>query len=136
MKDKLYKIGETIEFDKIQITIDQAHITKPSNKSKYTGNVLTVDLQLWSKPYSKDVHVNASDFELYDSKGEMKQHYKGYIGQEISGNLSGEKKPDHTVRGIEGSLYFEIPKEDKYILVYKPTFSKNVSELEFDVNSK
>lgn len=135
IKDKIYKMGDTVEFDKIQITINNARITKPSSKKdNYNGDVLTVDLQVWSKPYSKDVHISAANFELYDSKGELKQHYDGYIGQEISGNLSGEKSPDSSVRGLEGGkLYFEISKSEKYKLVFKPTFSKKVKEINFNV---
>ncbi|KQL39268.1 hypothetical protein AN960_09900 [Bacillus sp. FJAT-25509] len=132
IKDKIYKMGETVEFDKIQVTIEKAYFTKPSiKKNNYKGDVLTVELQVWSKPYSKNVHIEPTDFDLYDSKGEKKQHYTGYIRQEINGNLSGEKSPDNDVRGVEGALYFETSKSGKYELVYKPSFSKKVKEIKF-----
>lgn len=137
INNKIYKIGETVELDGVQITIDKAYFTKPSkDKNAYNGNVLTVDLQVWSKPYTRDVYVEASDFYLYDLDGEQKLHYHGYIGQEINAELSGEKEPDNDVTGVEGSIYFDTAKNKKYILVYKPPFSKKIKEIKFGITPK
>lgn len=133
-EDIVYKIGETVELDGVQITIDKAYFTKPSKeKPLNNGEILTINLKVYSKPYTKDVYIDESDFLLYEHTGKIGFHYDGYIEQEISGNLSGEKKPDNVVRGVEGKLYFVTTKDQKYELVYKPTFSKKVKEIKFKI---
>ncbi|PEL13685.1 DUF4352 domain-containing protein [Bacillus sp. AFS017336] len=137
LQNKVYKMGETVELDGVQITIDKAYFTKPSMKENAkNNNVLTVDLQVWSKPLTKGVYINPSDFSLYDPQENLKLHYNGYSKQEINSTISEVNTPNKNVVGVEGNLYFDTSKFGKYELVYKPPFSKKINEIRFKITPK
>lgn len=125
-KDKVYKIGDTVEVDGLKITLKDAKFTTPNEYTKAEqGKVLTVDIAT-ENAGDTQAFIDNTDFNAYDKDGNQLEQYFGYDDMAISGDVNKGKK-------LSGKLYFDVPEQDSYEIIYTPTFSMDSTEIKFEV---
>lgn len=125
-QDKTYKVGDTVSIDGLEVTLNKASFTDPA---QYTpaeqGKVLTIELSSINNSENQKF-IDATDFNLYDKEGNQLQPYYGYNEMAISGDVNKGKK-------LAGKLYFDVPEQGSYELIYTPFFSFDNAEIKFEV---
>lgn len=125
-KDKVYKIGDTVKVDGLNITLTKAEFTSPNEYTKAEkGKVLTVDIAT-ENTGDTQAFIDNTDFNAYDKDGNQLEQYFGYDDMAISGDVNKGKK-------LSGKLYFDVPEQDSYEIIYTPTFSMDSTEIKFEV---
>jgi uncharacterized Zn-binding protein involved in type VI secretion len=125
-KDKVYKNGETVKVDGLEITITGAKFTDPAEYSPASkGKVLTIDLAT-TNTSDTQAFIDSTDFNIYDSEGNQLEAYYGYNDMAISGDVNKGKK-------LAGKIYFDVPEQGSYELIYTPTFALDSTEIKFEV---
>ncbi|MGG4390524.1 DUF4352 domain-containing protein [Priestia megaterium] len=113
-KDKLYKEGDTVQIQGMEITIDKATYTPPdsyySNPEK--GNILTLDVTV-KKTTDMDLSLFLYDFTLKDYQG---NEYSNYTGYEDLGMAKSHMKKN---KEYKGKMYFDVTGYDSFELTYK-----------------
>ena len=115
-EEKVFKTGETAEFEGLEITIKSAAL---KNGNKYIppekGKVLAVEFQVKNQR-EEQAYVGMEEFNLFGEDGNQLQSYFSYDDGFMKTNLKqGETK--------SGVMYFDVPEGDKYELVYKPNIT-------------
>ncbi|MCM3155565.1 DUF4352 domain-containing protein [Priestia megaterium] len=124
-KDKVYKIGDTVKVDGLKITLTKAEFTSPNQYTKAeNGKVLTVDVAT-ENTGDTQAFIDNTDFNLYDKDGNKVEQYFGYDDMAISGDVNKGRK-------MSGKLYFDVPEQDSYEIVYTPSFSFDSTEVKFE----
>lgn len=124
-EDKVYKIGDTIKVNDLQITVTGASYTDPEEYTEPTnGKVLTIELA--TENQGESAYIDSTEFNLYDSEGNQLEQYFGYMDTGISGDINKGKK-------LAGKLYFDVPESSSYELVYKPSFSFDNKEITWNI---
>lgn len=124
-EDKVYKIGDTIKVNNLQITVTGASYTDPEEYTAPTnGKVLTIELS--TENQGESAYIDSTEFNLYDSEGNQLEQYYGYMDMAISGDINKGKK-------LAGKLYFDVPESASYELVYKPSFSFDNKEITWNI---
>ncbi|WP_407708485.1 DUF4352 domain-containing protein [Bacillus altitudinis] len=128
-KDEVYKVGDTIKVDGLEITITKAAFKKPEQYSTAEkGNVL--DLTIETKNSGDDkAFIDNTEFNLYDKEGNKLDSYYGYSEMAISGDINKGKK-------LSGHLFFDVPKHKSYELIYQPSFSWDDKEIKYNIIPK
>ncbi|MGG1219390.1 DUF4352 domain-containing protein [Priestia endophytica] len=125
-KDKVYKVGDTVKVDGLKITLTKAEFTAPNEYTEATnGKVLTVEVATENDGDAKSF-IDNTDFNLYDKDGNQMESYYGYDEIAISGDVNKGKK-------LNGKLFFDVPEQDSYEIIYTPTFSMDDTEITFEV---
>jgi Domain of unknown function (DUF4352) len=125
-KDKIYKNGETVKVDGLKITLTDAKFTTPNEYTKAEkGKVLTVAVATENEGDTQ-AFIDNTDFNLYDKDGNKVEQYFGYDDMAISGEVNKGRK-------MSGKLFFDVPEQDSYEIVYTPSFSFDSTEIKFDV---
>lgn len=124
-EDKVYKIGDTIKVNDLQITVTGASYTDPEEYTEpANGKVLTIELA--TENQGESAFIDSSEFNLYDSEGNQLEQYFGYMDMAISGDINKGKK-------LSGKLYFDVPEASSYELVYKPSFTLDNKEITWNI---
>ncbi|QQZ10029.1 DUF4352 domain-containing protein [Heyndrickxia vini] len=128
-KNQIFKVGDTVKVNGLEVTITKASFTKPEQYSKAKkGNVLTLELS--TKNSGDDsAFIDNTEFNLYDKDGNQLEEYYGYDDIAISGDVNKGKK-------LTGKLYYDVPKADSYELIYKPSFTLDSKEIKFKIDVK
>lgn len=125
-KDKVYKIGDTVKVDGVEITLTGASFTDPAEYSpSENGKVLTIDVAVTNSGDSEAM-VDNTDFSIYDAEGNKLSDYYGYDQMAISDTINKGKK-------LQGKLYYDVVEQDKYEVIYTPMFSMDNTEVTFEV---
>lgn len=125
-KDKVYKIGDTVKVDGLKVTFTGASYTTPNEYTKAEkGKVLTVEVAT-ENTGDTQAFVDNTEFNAYDKDGNQLEQYFGYDDMAISGDVNKGKK-------LNGKLYFDVPEQDSYEIVYSPTFAMDSTEIKFEV---
>ncbi|MGF9979531.1 DUF4352 domain-containing protein [Viridibacillus arvi] len=125
-KDEVFKVGDTVKVNGVEITINKAEFTKPAQYSEAkNGSVLTLDVAL--KNTNEDsAFVDNTEFQLYDKGDNQMEDYFGYDDLAISKDLNAGKK-------ATGKLYFDVKKGKSYELIYEPTFTLDNKEIKWNI---
>lgn len=113
-KDKVYKVGDVIKVDGIEITLTSAAYTQPAPYSE-EKSVLTVELTAKNKAGSK-VYIDNTDFKLYSKDGVGVEEYYSYDENAISTSINQDRE-------VHGKLYYAAEKADEYELIFTPSYS-------------
>jgi Domain of unknown function (DUF4352) len=125
-EEKVYKIGDTVRVDGLELTITSAKYTNPAPYSEVkNGKVLTIEVQVNNTSDTQKL-IDSTEFALYDTNGNKLGEYFGYDELAISGDLNKGKK-------LAGKLYYDVPQAEKYELIYTPSFSLDGKEIKFEI---
>jgi hypothetical protein len=125
-EDKVYKIGDTVRVDGLEITITSAKYTNPAPYSETkNGKVLTIEVQT-NNTSNTQKFIDNTEFALYDANGNKLEEYYGYDDLAISGDVNKGKK-------LAGKLYYDVPQAEKYELIYTPSFTLDSKEIKFEI---
>lgn len=124
--EKTYSIGDTVSVDGMDITIDSAKFTDPSEYSEpVNGKILSLELTV-KNTNSIQSFVDNTEFSVYSNEGLKMEDYYGYDDMAISDNVNAGKQ-------LKGKLYFDVVEQDNYELIYTPSFSMDGKEIFFDL---
>lgn len=125
-EEKIFKVGDTVKVNGFEISITSAKFTKPNQYSETKkGKVLTLEIAT-ANTDANSAFIDNTDFNLYDKDGNKLEQYYGYDELAISGNINKGKK-------LSGKLFFDVPEDDKYELVYVPFSSFDNKEIKFEI---
>lgn len=125
-EDKIYKVGETVKVDGVEITITNAAFTSPAEYSEtQNGKVLTLDVKVVNTNENSS-YIDETDFNLYDLEDNQFESYFGYDKMAISADLNSGKQK-------KGNLYYDVSEEKAYELVYAPAFSWDNKEVKWKI---
>lgn len=119
--DKVFNVGDTVEYNGLQMTITKAYFSEEAEYSKAdNGKVLTLEVEATNNSNGK-LMVDNTEFSLYDSEGNTLAQYYGYDEMAIADSMNSGKK-------LSGKLFFDVPEGTQYELIYTPVFSFNGDE--------
>ncbi|MCY8668823.1 DUF4352 domain-containing protein [Bacillus haynesii] len=128
-ENKVYGVGDTVSVDGMEITIKSAKFTDPTQYTKAkNGKVLTLEVTA-KNSNDEQAFIDNSEFAVYDKDGNKVDDYFGYDEIAISGNVNAGKQ-------MQGKVYFDVPEQDSYELLYTPSFSMDSKEVKFDIKVK
>lgn len=127
-KDKVYKVGDTVKVNDVEITITKAEFTKAAAYSEPVNDkILTLDVSI-NNASDSQTYVSDTDFGL--SVGdEQAEDYFGYDELALSADLNKGKK-------ASGKLYYDVKDSDTYELIYTPSFSFDDTEVKWTIKVK
>ncbi|MEY8748906.1 DUF4352 domain-containing protein [Alkalicoccobacillus gibsonii] len=127
LEDELFKVGDTVSIDGVEITITNAEFTEPAEYSSPEGKVLTLDVEVENNSDDKAM-VDDTEFSLYDENGSLQDKYYSYDEMAISGSINGG-------RNNSGKLYYDVTEQDApYELTYNPMFVWDSVEITFEID--
>jgi hypothetical protein len=122
-ENKVYKVGETVSINGLEVTIDSAKFV---NGNQYTpaekGKVLQLEISAINNSDTQQ-HVYDGDFNVYDMEGNSFQPYFGMDESTISADLNKGKK-------ASGKAFFDVSEADKYEVIYTTFLG---TEVKFEV---
>lgn len=111
---KEYKVGDTISYEGLDVTIKGAEFTHPAQYGEpEKGKVLTVTVEAVNNT-DKEAWFENINFKVYDETGTATDYYYSYDESPVSAKLSPGKR-------VEGKVYFDVPEGSKYELIYTPS---------------
>lgn len=114
VQPKTYKVGDTINYKGLEVTIVSAEFTPPAEYGEpEKGKVLTVTVDAVNNT-DDDAWVENINFAVYDAEGSATDFYYSYDESAISTKLSAGKK-------VSGKVYFDVPESSSYELIYSPS---------------
>jgi hypothetical protein len=110
-EDKVYKIGDTVSINGLEVTVKSAQFTNPAEYvPAEKGKVLTVEVQAVNKS-GQQVMFYDGDFNISDSKGNQYQEYFGYDWTPVSADLNKGKS-------VTGKIAYDVAPDGHYELIY------------------
>jgi hypothetical protein len=126
-EDTVYKVGDTVSVNGVELTIDSADFTGANDYSPAeNGKVLTLEVTAKNTTDSQQF-VDNTEFAVYDKDGNKAGDYYGYDQLAISDNVNAGKQ-------LQGKLYFDVPEQESYELIYTPSFSFDGKEVKFNID--
>lgn len=127
-KDVVYKVGDTVKVNGVEITITKAAFTAPAEYSEAkNGKVLTLDVKVKNSSDSQ-AFVDNTEFGLSYGDTQAEDYY-GYNDLAISQELNKGKQ-------TTGKLYFDVKPAKSYELIYSPTFAFDSKEIKWKISVK
>ncbi|EJV58238.1 DUF4352 domain-containing protein [Bacillus cereus] len=125
VQDKVYKIGETVDVDGLQVTLDSVQLGYPDyttdkKKDDILGIVFTV-----KNNSKKEIPFAFYEFEITDKKGTRFKEYNNY-----DSFISKKLAPDEKIQDI---MLFDVAKENTYIATYRPEFTHENRTIKFEL---
>ncbi len=115
-ENQVYKIGETVNYRGLELTITKAEFTQPTQYGEpENGKVLTLHVEAVNNTGDK-IFVDNTEFSLYDTEGNTLGAYYSYDESPISNAFNSGKK-------LTGKLFFDVTEGTEYELIYTPTFA-------------
>jgi Domain of unknown function (DUF4352) len=128
MTNKVWKVGETISINGLEITITSAKYTPPAEYSEpEKGKIITLEV-IAKNNSEENVYVDNTEFTISDAEGNMHEQYYGY-----DYNFSNEVKVG---KQYSGKIAFDVPESDYYEIYYEPSFSWDNGEIKFKVTKE
>jgi hypothetical protein len=125
-KDKVYKVGETVSVNGVEFTINKASFTNPNQyTAAKNGKVLTMEVTV-KNTKKEQVFVDNTEFAIYDKEGNKLEDYFGYDELPLSNDINAGKQ-------LQGKLFYDVPPQDSYELIYAPSFSFDNKEVKFEI---
>lgn len=124
-ENKVYKIGDTVDVNGLQLTFSSAKFVEPNEYVKAEkGKVLEITFNAKNNR-KKDAYIGIEELKIADADGSQ---FKEYFGGEnifvyediVPGNQ------------ITGKMLFDVPEGDKFIGTFKPTFAFDEKSLKFE----
>jgi hypothetical protein len=129
VEEKIFTVGETVSVDGVEITIDSVAFTEPTEYSEaVNGKIITLDVSI-KNTNAEQAYVDNTEFSIYDSEGNKMDDYYGYDQMAMSDTVNSGKQ-------LKGKLYFDVKEQEKYEMIYTPSFSMDNKEIIFDIAVK
>lgn len=128
-ESKVYKVGETVEVNGLQITLTSAKFIEPNEYiPAKKGKVLEIDFTAKNNG-KKQAYFGAEELKIADANGNQ---FEGYFGGD--GNFMNE----NIVAGnqIQGKMKFDVAQSDKYVGTYKPNFTLDEKTVKFEFTAQ
>jgi hypothetical protein len=126
--NKVWKVGETISINGLEITITSAKFTPPAEYSEpEKGKIITLEVTAKNNS-DENVYVDNTEFTISDAQGNMHEQYYGY-----NYSFSNEVKVG---KQYSGKIAFDVPESDYYEIYYEPSFSWDKGEIKFKVTKE
>lgn len=123
--NKVYKAGETVEVNGLQITFNSSKFVEPDEYIKAEkGKVLEITFTAKNNG-KKDAYFGAEELKIADAGGnQFKQYFAGsdtFMNENIApGNQ------------ISGKMLYDVAESDKYVGTYKPNFTLDDKSVKFE----
>lgn len=126
-EDKVYKIGDTVSFKGLEVTILSAEFTEPAEYSEtVNGKVLTLTVEAVNNSDDK-LMIDNTEFNIYDMDNNGLEQYYGYNDMAIADTINKGKK-------VTGKLYFDVTDSSSFELIYTPIMTFDGStDIVFDL---
>ncbi|OPD49429.1 DUF4352 domain-containing protein [Bacillus thuringiensis] len=122
---KVYKTGETVEVNGLQITFNSAKFVEANEYSKAEkGKVLEIDFSAKNNG-KKDAYIGAEELKIADANGNQFKEYFGADNAFMNENVAPGNQ-------ITGKMYFDVAESDKYSGTYKPNFTFDEKSVKFE----
>ncbi|MED1559952.1 DUF4352 domain-containing protein [Bacillus paramycoides] len=122
---KVYKVGDTLEINGLQLTFSSAKFVEPNEFSPVEkGKVLEIAFSAKNNG-KKDAYIGTEELKIADADGNQFKEY--FAGDNSFMN-------DNIVPGnqITGKMYFDVTESDKYIGTYKPSLTLDDKSVKFE----
>lgn len=125
-KPQVFKVGDVVKLGDMQVTLKSAKFV---NADQYTpaekGAVLAIEFEAMNAG-KDELYIGSEEFKISTPDGTQHEDYFGFDDGFMNENIASGKK-------ITGKLYFDVPKDEKYEIVYKPTFTLSDDKATFEV---
>ncbi|EDZ49266.1 DUF4352 domain-containing protein [Bacillus cereus] len=122
---KVYKTGETVEVNGLQITFNSAKFVEANEYSKAEkGKVLEIDFSAKNNG-KKDAYIGTEELKIADANGNQFKEYFGADNAFMNENVAPGNQ-------VTGKMYFDVAESDKYTGTYKPNFTFDEKSVKFE----
>jgi hypothetical protein len=126
ISSKTYKVGDTVSVDGMEITINSATFSEPSEYTEsVNGKILTLEATV-KNTNKEQSFIDNTEFAIYDNEGNKMEDYYGYDEMALSDNVNSGKQ-------LQGKLYFDVKDQATYELIYTPSFTMDSKEIIFEI---
>lgn len=128
-ENKVYKVGDTVEINGLQITFTAAKFVEGNEYSPAKkGKVL--DLEFTAKNNDKkEKYLGAEELKLADTNGNQFETYFSGDDTFVNENIAAGNQ-------IQGHMRFDVPESEKYIGTFKPNFTLDEKTVKFEFTAK
>lgn len=127
-EDKIYKIGDTIKVDGLEVTLSSVKFVAPAEYSpSENGKVVVAEITA-KNAGETDSLIDNIDFTIADTEGNQYSEYYGFDDAIFTHDL----KPGNQVKG---KVAFDVAETDKYIIYYEPSLSFDPVTIKFEVTA-
>jgi len=125
-KPEIFKVGDVVKLGDLQLTLKSA---KYVDDAEYTpaekGKVLAIEFETVNNG-KEQLYFGAEEFAISTQDGTQHEEYFGHDDGFMNENIGAGKK-------ITGKIYFDVPEDSKYELVYTPSFSWDNENITFEI---
>ncbi|MGX5538190.1 DUF4352 domain-containing protein [Bacillus wiedmannii] len=122
---KVYKAGETVEVNGLQITFNSAKFVEANEYVKAEkGKVLEIDF-IAKNNGKKDAYFGIDELKIADAGGNQFKEYFGGDHPFMNENIAPGNQ-------ITGKMLFDVAESDKYTGTYKPNFTLDDKSVKFE----
>ncbi|MED0988228.1 DUF4352 domain-containing protein [Bacillus paramycoides] len=124
-ENKVYKIGDTVEVNGLQLTFSSAKFVEPDEFFQAEeGKVLEITFNAKNNG-KKDAYIGIEELKIADADGNQFKEYFGgeniFVNEDIApGNQ------------ITGKMLFDVLEGDKFTGTFKPTFAFDEKSVKFE----
>jgi hypothetical protein len=124
-ENKVYKIGDTVEVNGLQLTFSSAKFVEPNEYTKpEKGKVLEIAFNAKNNG-KKDVYFGTSELKIADANGNQFKEYFGGGDTFVNENIAPGNQ-------ITNKMLFDVPEGDKFTGTFKPTFTFDEKSVKFE----
>ncbi|MCU9613176.1 DUF4352 domain-containing protein [Caldibacillus lycopersici] len=122
----IFKVGDVVELGDTQITLKSAKFVEPAEYIEAEkGKVLAIEFEVLNNS-DDSLYFGSEELSISTTDGVQHESYFGHDDGFMNENISAGKK-------IMGTIYYDVPEDTKYELVYKPTFTWEDETATFEV---
>ncbi|MDI6679454.1 DUF4352 domain-containing protein [Bacillus wiedmannii] len=123
--NKVYKIGDTVEVNGLQLTFSSAKFVEPNEYIKpEKGKVLEIAFNAKNNG-KKDVYFGTSELKIADAEGNQFKEYFGGGDTFVNENIAPGNQ-------ITNKMTFDVPEGAKFTGTFKPTFTFDEKSVKFE----
>lgn len=125
-EDQVFKVGDTVELDGTQITLKSATYVEPNEYvPAEKGKVLAIEFETVNNS-DEQLYFGSEEFSISTTDGTQHGEYFGMDDGFMNENIDPGKK-------IAGKIYFDVPEDKQYEIIYSPTFTLENKSITFEV---
>lgn len=124
-ENKVYKVGDTIEVNGLQLTFSSVKFVEPNEYIKpEKGKVLEIAFNAKNNG-KKDVFFGTSELKIADAQGNQFKEYFGGENTFVTENIAPGNQ-------ITNKMLYDVPEGDKFFGTFKPTFTFDEKSVKFE----
>jgi hypothetical protein len=124
--DEVFKVGDTVSVNGLEITIKSAAFAEPTEYSpSVNGKIITLDVAV-KNTNKEQAFIDNTEFAIYDNEGNKMEDYYGFDEMALSDDVNSGKQ-------LQGKLYFDVKEQPTYEMIYTPSFTMDSKEIKFEI---